>query len=524
MTIEQLLYRSKNRNSFFNGYYVSSPDTLLLHVDRFEAGTGQLLDPNTLYVVCPEEISGMVILRSGSFLLTRMENPSELDDLDPAGFSGKNVLYTYAHFEEAITLMQNILFEELHMDQALRHIVLSMFEPDVSSLVDAGARELGCPLILAGSRNEIIYKSMGGLAPFEDERLTEIWEADSADALLLFSRKNQVQPDQRPEAQRICRHTCFYADGADQVFLLLPIRIYHVEIGNLFAISFKKNNLDPEAAVLSQLAQILGEKLWRQNSYRAVFEDREAVFFRMILSGNYHSREALETAMAQQKIIFRGRCALAVVHMEQNQFAGERSLNYLAGLILDRLKNIFWLIYDNDLLLLFNLCPEEAISRSAEIYLHELTEKTGCVIGISHYMDDLFALRQLYWQASQAWKIGKEYRGQSVTFFHQISFYAVLDILRQETDPAILADPVLAEMSRSRDKITKENLNTLRVYLECGCSASEAGKRLNMHRNTVLYRIEKLREKLDFDPNSGRDIMKYMMSFEVMDYLNFVSK
>ena len=39
-------------------------------------------------------------------------------------------------------------------------------------------------------------------------------------------------------------------------------------------------------------------------------------------------------------------------------------------------------------------------------------------------------------------------------------------------------------------------LNTLSVYLETHCQISETAKRLYVHRNTVIYRLEKCEELL----------------------------
>jgi DNA-binding PucR family transcriptional regulator len=46
---------------------------------------------------------------------------------------------------------------------------------------------------------------------------------------------------------------------------------------------------------------------------------------------------------------------------------------------------------------------------------------------------------------------------------------------------------VLGELHQASSTIR----HALRAYLACGCNAAETAKKLNIHRNTLLRRIEK---------------------------------
>lgn len=50
-----------------------------------------------------------------------------------------------------------------------------------------------------------------------------------------------------------------------------------------------------------------------------------------------------------------------------------------------------------------------------------------------------------------------------------------------------LTDPSVSEMAL---------MQTLAVYLETHCQISETAKRLYVHRNTIIYRLEKIEELL----------------------------
>jgi DNA-binding PucR family transcriptional regulator len=60
-----------------------------------------------------------------------------------------------------------------------------------------------------------------------------------------------------------------------------------------------------------------------------------------------------------------------------------------------------------------------------------------------------------------------------------------------------------------RDATAERLRETARVYLECGANAREAAERLNMHKNTVHYRLARIEELL------GHPVVERRLEFEV---------
>ena len=70
----------------------------------------------------------------------------------------------------------------------------------------------------------------------------------------------------------------------------------------------------------------------------------------------------------------------------------------------------------------------------------------------------------------------------------------------------------------ARDKANGTNdFALLFVYLSCDCNISLTAKRLFMHRNTVIYHIDKIKEafRLDFADKGTRDrcLVDYKIKF-----------
>lgn len=50
-------------------------------------------------------------------------------------------------------------------------------------------------------------------------------------------------------------------------------------------------------------------------------------------------------------------------------------------------------------------------------------------------------------------------------------------------------------------------MRTLRVYFRCGTNASEAADRLFLHRNSLLYRLERVQELTGLDLKDHREAL-----------------
>ena len=63
-------------------------------------------------------------------------------------------------------------------------------------------------------------------------------------------------------------------------------------------------------------------------------------------------------------------------------------------------------------------------------------------------------------------------------------------------------------------------MNTLYEYLDCSQNTQLAAERLFIHKNTLLYRINKIRSVIDNDLTYSWDLLLLTLSFRILIYLN----
>lgn len=99
----------------------------------------------------------------------------------------------------------------------------------------------------------------------------------------------------------------------------------------------------------------------------------------------------------------------------------------------------------------------------------------------------------------------------------------IFQILFSSSDPALLHSlykrnlGILEQYDQQNDT---EFVKTLRIYLASDCNLIETASRLFMHRNTIVYRIRKIKDILGSELDNSSVKFNLLMAFYIKDYLS----
>ena len=143
-------------------------------------------------------------------------------------------------------------------------------------------------------------------------------------------------------------------------------------------------------------------------------------------------------------------------------------------------------------------------------------------IGVSRE-GSLFQLHDLYQQAQFALKTAKK-KKQSYVLFNRLG---ITGILYSVADKSLLSDfyEEKLQLLENHDKKNKSNLlETLRLYLEYDGSIKAIAQASFTHRNTINYRIKKIRQLLSEDLLTTDEKFNFRLAFIIRDYLALESE
>ena len=145
--------------------------------------------------------------------------------------------------------------------------------------------------------------------------------------------------------------------------------------------------------------------------------------------------------------------------------------------------------------------------------LVRLMEKQSAYCGCSHIFTDLEHLNQNYMQASFAAEYGTKSAG-SLNRCEDYALEYMKDRFREAVD-ADLASPALEKLRKYDIDNGTEYYRTLFTYLLCERNQTLTAERLFLHRNTLIYRVNRIEEIIDTDLNKERERLYLLLSYLV---------
>lgn len=140
-------------------------------------------------------------------------------------------------------------------------------------------------------------------------------------------------------------------------------------------------------------------------------------------------------------------------------------------------------------------------------------------IGVSSSITSIENLHKAYIQSSNA----KYTSIKDDTFIIYYENMGIDKLLLNVNDPQILCDLYKKYLGtiHNYDKIHKTDYeNILEIYLKNNCSIQAVSKKTYTHRNTINYRIKKIKDILNNQLDNSEENFNYLLAFHIREILN----
>jgi len=138
-------------------------------------------------------------------------------------------------------------------------------------------------------------------------------------------------------------------------------------------------------------------------------------------------------------------------------------------------------------------------------------------IGIGTIVENIKDLARSYREAQIAVEVGKVFESEK-----EIISYENLGIGRLIYQlPTTLCEMFLSEVFKhgSLETLDKETLQTIQVFFDNNLNVSETSRKLFVHRNTLVYRLEKIRKLTGLDLREFEHAVTFKVALMVKRYL-----
>ena len=192
------------------------------------------------------------------------------------------------------------------------------------------------------------------------------------------------------------------------------------------------------------------------------------------------------------------------------------------SLVEDRSRNFVINISEQDIVIVKEVSSEdtpETLEAYAVTVLASILEKYSvkALIGISSVVEKLKDLARAYKEARIALEVGKVFDIE-----RPIMSYENLGIGRLIYQlPSTLCEIFLGEVFKkgSLESLDRETLMTVQSFFENNLNVSETSRKLFVHRNTLVYRLEKIRKLTGLDLREFDHAVTFKVALMVKKYL-----
>ena len=272
---------------------------------------------------------------------------------------------------------------------------------------------------------------------------------------------------------------------------------------------------DERAALVCSMATVA------LNGAKAYYEEKHdrATFIKSVISDNVLMGDIYVRAKELHFQLEAPRAVLLVRQVGNTELA---ALDTLQGMFPDKQADFVLSVNETDLVVIKQL-PEGAETRDLyktakqieETMASELNLKV--VIGIGTIVTHIRDLARAYKEAQVAIEVGKVFDTEKV-----IINYENLGIGRLIYQlPTTLCEMFLQEVFKKNpiSSLDSETLFTINKFFENNLNVSETARKLFVHRNTLVYRLEKIKKLTGLDLREFDDAITFKVALMVKKYL-----
>ena len=240
----------------------------------------------------------------------------------------------------------------------------------------------------------------------------------------------------------------------------------------------------------------------------------------LLLVDIYNRAKKLHIGIEVRRVVFL---------IEINRDKDGNELEKIRGLFGGKSKDFVTAVDEKNIIVVKELADNEQyedLRKTAEVILN-LFRGDGNSVHISYgtVINELKEVSRSYKEARMALDVGKIFfEEQNIIAYSQLGIGRLIYQL-----PIPLCKMFIKEIfdGKSPDEFDEEILTTINKFFENSLNVSETSRQLYIHRNTLVYRLDKLQKSTGLDLRVFEDaitfkiaimVVKYMKCMESMDY------
>lgn len=149
--------------------------------------------------------------------------------------------------------------------------------------------------------------------------------------------------------------------------------------------------------------------------------------------------------------------------------------------------------------------------------LKAMLSKVSCSIGMGRFYQDIMSIPRSFQEARKAVEIGRRIRGDGqITHFDDLGVYRLLYHVDQPEEMEKFARETVLPLVEYDYQHGTDLVPTLEAFFGCNGNLSKVARELFAHYNTVLYRLERIKEVAGVDLDDPEQRLNLQVALKIM--------
>lgn len=183
-------------------------------------------------------------------------------------------------------------------------------------------------------------------------------------------------------------------------------------------------------------------------------------------------------------------------------------------------------MYEGELVALISRPPSTQLPANDEAILARVAATNNLFIGISNAFSQATDVRSHLNQARAAIRYGSTFtkilEDTHVYRYCEYTYMEMLDICNDHINLMNYCHPAIWALWKHDQSHDSELVETLFAFMQHSCNTARTSAILSLHKNTLLYRINRIKEITGNDLASGEDLFLFHLSIRTLIYLGFL--
>lgn len=247
------------------------------------------------------------------------------------------------------------------------------------------------------------------------------------------------------------------------------------------------------------------------------------IFTRDLLNGHFIQKKQLETWRNNFKDIFKEDHMIVAISPPSDGELG--LLQYFSTILTSKYSNILTTILSNTLFLFFYNIDTDSKMKEIIKGIGEKLYSFHAHYSISKRFSNILDVPDYRFQVEKALELGTLLNPEDIVYHYEdYVIPTIFSYSLKEMNSISYVHPIIYKLADFDKKNNTDYLITLETYILYICSSRRVAEKLHIHRNTLLYRLNKISELTNCDFNDENICIQLMLSFQMLKLKKQIDK